>query len=206
MSTESSTESLTVVEHPTQAVFFDESDLPIRRDIVRFAESYDASHYTGKILTKDEEFCAKVCELVLIGVSDRGIARRMRIARRSIKAIVGVFESRGKLAPLKKRLSEKMGDLIELGLDVLCEKLERGEVPANVLPIVIGVLSDKKALIDGDPTARLDVEITHEVTPAAARDYLALLKRAKAEAIEVGTGREVGTSDMESEAFSHVSS
>jgi len=116
------------------------------------------------------------------------------MSRRSVKAVTRVFEERGKLAPLKERLSAKMADLIELGLDVLRDKLERDQVPANVLPIVIGVLSDKKALLDGDPTARLDIEITHDVTPAAARDYLVLLKSARAKVVALPA-----TSDMESE-------
>jgi len=189
-----STEITSLSAPPPQAVFFDELDLPIREDVVRFAEGYDRVHYTAKILGKDDEFCAAVCELVLLGVSERAIARRMRMSRRSVKAVTRVFEERGKLAPLKERLSAKMADLIELGLDVLRDKLERDQVPANVLPIVIGVLSDKKALLDGDPTARLDIEITHDVTPAAARDYLVLLKSARAKVVALPA-----TSDMESE-------
>ena len=107
---------------------------------------------TGKIVGKDAERAREVCERAIFGHSVRRIARDMCLGRESVKWILREADSAGKLGPLKQRMSRKAGAVIESCLDELQEKADAGTIPANVLPIVVGVLADKKGAWDGEQT------------------------------------------------------
>ena len=73
---------------------------------------------------------------------------------------------------LKQRVSHKLGLIIELGSERLIEKLEAGSVPANVLPIVIGVAVDKKAIVDGEGTGGPGPQVPIQIEVHHVLDYL----------------------------------
>jgi len=143
-------------------------------------ECVKRGYRSGKIASKLEERAAKIARMVLMRASLRDIQRECHVDYRTVKAIIQIMEDTGKLPTLKTRLSQDLGDIAELSAANLREKLINNEVPANVLPIVLGIAVEKKALVDGDPTARLDFHQNIEVTPVVAMDYLDRLKQAKA--------------------------
>ena len=140
--------------------------------------------HSGKIVGKNAELCEAIVTAYASGlVSIRLIAKRLGIGRETVKTIIRLADEAGKLGPLKQRLSGKMGRAIELGLDVLTEKLEAGDVPAQVLPIVIGVLSDKKALLDGEATVRIEASAVLLTADQVRADF-DRMKRAIAVTVE----------------------
>ena len=141
--------------------------------------------HTGKITGKDGELCAAIVEAYASGLfSIRAISARLHVGRETVRTILRLAENGGKLGQAKQRVSAKMARAIETSLDVFMEKLDADKVPINVLPIAIGVFSDKKAMLDGDPTARLDVQGSIAIAPDVARDYIARLQQARARVIE----------------------
>lgn len=156
--------------------FLDDDKLqPERKEYTEIAKRYV---HNGKTATRDEERCFKICEALCMGYSHRSIAKRFHTSRHTIAAIVTVLEKAGKLAPLKKRLAHKAGLVIEAGLDAIHEKIHDGTLPAQSLPIVVGVISDKKG--DWDATTDQPTEQNGNLVTAEqlAQDY-ANLKRLK---------------------------
>lgn len=132
-----------------QPELFPRSKSDVDLALVQEAKQYA---HTGKIVMKDAEHIAQVVSDLISGVSQREVARKYRIGRHTLRAVVVELERAGKLAPLKQRVSLKMGHVVEAGVDEAQSLLDAGLVPANVLPILIGVISDKKALLDGEAT------------------------------------------------------
>lgn len=121
--------------------------------------------HNGVTTCKDEELCAGICEAAIQGHSQRWIARTFGVGPMTVRAVIEEMERRGKMRALKERVRSKLGVAIELGIERAVEMLEAGSVPANVLPIMVGVFSDKKALLDGEPTMIVrsaDSELTVE--------------------------------------------
>jgi|GEM_PF-1012234 len=168
METEQPSQQLTLIDVP-------ETEL---------VECVQQVRYSGKIACKLEDRAAKIVRLVLLRASVREIQRECHVDYRTVAAIVRIMEENGKLPALKQRLSDDLGEIAELSAANLKQKLLDNEVPANVLPIVLGVAVDKKALVDGDPTARMEIEVTNDITPEAAREYLDRLKQVKTRMIE----------------------
>jgi hypothetical protein len=89
----------------------------------------------------------------------------------TVLSVLNHFESAGKLDAYKQRLSHKLGLALELGADDMVERLTKGTL--HLSPIDQAVLIDKKLLLDGDPTQRVAVEVTHKIE---ADDVLAYLR------------------------------
>jgi hypothetical protein len=119
--------------------------------------------FTGSTLGKDEQLCHQVCEAVLLGHSTRKIARACGISRNSVKAIMGVLEERGKIEPVKRRLSGKLAGVAEACVDHLLEGAEDGAIPYNVAAIAMGIALDKKALLDAEPASVVVGEVQEDL-------------------------------------------
>jgi hypothetical protein len=115
--------------------------------------------HSGKIVGKDVEFVARLAEMVLRGISERRIARSLGCSRNVIKPVMRELEAAGKLEPYKQRLSKRLGDIASQSIDAIEEAIEAGTMPAQCLPVVMGVALDKKAALDGDGTV---VTVRHE--------------------------------------------
>jgi hypothetical protein len=125
--------------------------LPDRHDLVAHVNSYPAYKHNAKTLMKDQELCCDVIERRLKGQGKKRIARECGISNHSVQAIWDAAEKAGILAPLKERLSKKAGEIIEDSLDEIHTRVLAGTMPDNVLPVVMGVVADKKAAWDGQP-------------------------------------------------------
>jgi transposase-like protein len=123
--------------------------------------------HSGKITCKAEERAAAIAQAFLECGQVLTVAKRFHISPNSVHAVLRVLEENGKLDDLKQRVSRNLGLIAELGCERLIEKLESGCVSANVLPIVVGVAVDKKAILDGtgpisgEAPPRLTIEVHH---------------------------------------------
>jgi hypothetical protein len=150
-----------------QRPLFGDSQLPERSDLLGMVRGFQ---HTGKTTCKNEGLCWSICEDVLLGLSMRFIARKYCVSRNTIAAIVELMEKTGKMEPLKRRLSRKLGYAVELAVDNSIEMLEDKRVPANVLPVLAGIFFDKRALIDGDATVIIEQRSSSD--PEAIRRWL----------------------------------
>jgi hypothetical protein len=130
-----------------QMVLWEDGDAPVDSALVGAAKVYV---HTGKTTCRNEELAAEIVECVLLGVTERGVARRVGVSRNTVRATMELMESLGKLEPLKRRLSRKLGRLLELTTDEAMRMLEERRVPPNCIPIWYGVFSDKKGGLDQD--------------------------------------------------------
>ena len=154
----------------SQPALFQPGQLPDAPGLMKAAHAHA---HTGKTTCKDEELCEQMLSYYLSTGSLRAAAKRFQMSAHTISAVMQIYEASGKMAALKQRLSTKLGVSIELATDLLNEKLLDGSVQANVLPIVIGVGVEKKALLDGEATSRVEAA---PAAPAQLDDLVSYLK------------------------------
>lgn len=159
-----------IAAESAQPALFKPEELPEVPALLAAAKSYA---HTGKTATKDEQRAEEVLSHYLTTGSLRATARHFHVSPNTIKGMCMIFETHGKLDALKQRLSTKLGVTVELATDLLNEKLLDGSVQANVLPIVIGVGVEKKALLDGEATSRTE---TAPAPPAQLDDLARYLR------------------------------
>lgn len=182
-----------------QPGLFSESALPTLPQLVAFVKAKRYEH-NGQTLSKSEQTCLGIATDLMEGLPLRTIGKRWGVSRQSIWPAMEILEQQGKLEPLKQRLSSAYGLAISLSVENLVEMLEAGKVPANVLPIAVGVLSDKKALIDGDPTARIEdgsarqMPSLEQIRERQLEMQRRLRERRRQGAIEVATDVQSGVS------------
>jgi hypothetical protein len=153
-----------------QPALFAPEQLPAQEVLLEAAKRYA---HTGKTACRDEELAEQVLKFYLTTGSLRLTARQFHVSPNTVSAMLTVFSANGKLDALKQRLSTKLGTMVELGTDLMIEKLQDGSVQANVLPIVIGVGVEKKALIDGEATSRTE---SAPAAPAQLEDLARYLR------------------------------
>jgi transposase len=112
-------------------------------------------------------------------MSERSVAAAFGVSRNTVSALVAEWEKLGKVEPLKQRLSRKLGLVVDLASDTIIERLRDGKIPDNVLPILFGIAFDKKSLLDGDPTVRVEERVELALSPTDLRAMLESMKRAK---------------------------
>lgn len=131
---------------------FDTDNLPIRDDVVK-AIATGAHKHTGARLLDNQSVAERMVELLTAGWGLKRIAKVMKVSKHSVRAAREALVARGELAPYKQRVVAKMEDCIEQGLDNYLKALEDEDVPAAQIPIGVGIMSDKRALALGEPTA-----------------------------------------------------
>lgn len=115
----------------------------------------------GSYTARDEERCAAIKEMMILGRGLRAIERASGVSRHTLRRLRDLWTERNELAPLKQRLSQRIGAIVEDGLDIYHAGILDGKVKADQLPVGMGILLDKKASLDGE--AGLVVEHRHTV-------------------------------------------
>lgn len=167
---------------PEQFFLFDEVDRG--SELLRIDEDRKASRHTGSILERRQELYDAICERLAAGVAIRKVCRIYGVGRNTVRAIVRRLEASGKMEPLKRRLAAKYGEVIELGTDFFLEKLEAGEVPVTAIPVAVGIFADKKALLEGEPTAILGKSDVKQISIDGVNGFWERMKRLKGQVLE----------------------
>jgi hypothetical protein len=152
-------------------------------------ESAKVYAHTGTTVCKNEERCAAILTDILSGMSMRAVAVRHKVSMKSIRRIISVFEQAGKLAPLKARLSSKLGYAAELGVEEFVDALEKGKIAPAALPVPIAIFLDKKLLLDGDATQRVE-HVRREISAEQVEELFAQLRSAHSIPIAAGAAPE----------------
>ena len=74
------------------------------------------------------------------------------------------MDSRGELEPLKKEIARRLDRCLIYSLENLEKALSDGDIPLGSLPVAVGILQDKKAALEGQPTARIEHVSTRRVS------------------------------------------
>lgn len=182
----------TITEEP-QAEFFPRDFYPDRPELAEMVKR-GFNHTAKNLARNDERKCQEIVVDVLMGMSSRTIARKHRVSRNSIVGIYRALEARGIVEPLKKKLGGLLGEIITLGLEDYRDALAEGRLHPSQIPVPMGIYMTHKALIDGDPTVRVESGKPSELTVDSVKAFYENLKRAKpgTEAIEAESTVEGG--------------
>lgn len=160
---------------PQQELFSPDA-YPPRPDLVAMVKGKSFIH-NGTLLGNDEELCRNVCRDLVLGLSDRQIAKKWHISRSSIVPIELIMRARGELEPLKQEISDELGEVILMGLRNYKDALAGNLVNAAQLPIPMAALIDKKGQIDGNVIPGTNLTAP-EITAEDIEREVAEMKRA----------------------------
>jgi len=161
---------------PTTPALFDMAEC--ERHLVELAAP-DAARFTGTTTEKDRQRVDAILAAVVAGVPREHIAALAKVSTHTIAGIVERAERSGEIAGWKQRLSMMLARATETMAANLVEAVEKKSIPAASLPVALGIATDKKLLLDGEPTSRM--EHVERVRP---EDIIQLIKRAKVVEIE----------------------
>ena len=119
--------------------------------------------FSGALTERDQSLVDAILSSFVAGATQRQIAERFKVSRNTIAQMVRRAEADGRLEPYKARLSARLGRAVEAGIEHWTEAVEAGKVSASQIPVAVGIFTDKKLLLDGEATSR--VEHLQRVTP-----------------------------------------
>jgi DNA-binding Lrp family transcriptional regulator len=141
--------------------------------------------FSGVIVERDRELVDSVLAAFTAGIGKRRIARAFGLSPHTVRGIVQRAEASGRIAPYKQRMSARLAQAIELGVEQYIEALEEGKIAPGQIPVGVGILTDKKALLDGEATARVE-----RTDGPSVQDVIERMRRAKG-MIDGDTGRAI---------------
>ena len=146
--------------HETQPALF---DLEVcERHLLAIAKR-DQDRFTGTTIEKHAETVGAVLAAVAAGVPREHIAKLAGISTKTIAGIVERAEANGEIAGWKQRMSRLLGRAAESAAASLAEDLDSGKITPGQKTLTIAILTDKRLLLDGEATSR--VEHVQRVTP-----------------------------------------
>lgn len=137
--------------------------------------------WNASLLSRDQERCEAICRDLMSGISRRLIAKRYGISRNSIHAIWEVLAERGGVEPLNKEIARRLNRCVTFSLENLEHALANNAIAAGSLPVATAILLDKKAQLDGLPTARIEHITTRRPSHEELNAWLERLPSANAQ-------------------------
>lgn len=153
-----------------QEELFDAAALPLGHELLKLEERARNPEFTGERVAKDRERYEGIVRALAEGLGTRAIARAFRVSPHVVSAIRS--REAQLVATEKKEVSRKMGDFVRMGVERLVEEIDT--IPIGQLSVSVGIIADKKALLDGDPTMRVESGLSRSaVTVEELRRVLA---------------------------------
>ena len=113
--------------------------------------------FSGGIIERQAELVDVILERFAAGASQREIARVFSVSTNTVAGIVSRARASGRIEAYKTRVSAKLAGAIEGGIEVWTDALRAGLLNPAQIPLAVGIFSDKKALLDGEATSRVEV-------------------------------------------------
>jgi transposase-like protein len=161
-------------------------ELPCRPVLQKITREY---LHTGSTVSKDH---VRVGFIIKTYLELGEIARTCRTcgcSPNTLKVLMNEAEAAGKVDGFKQRVNDKFGLMLEMGQEKAIREYRADRVPPPALSINIGVAYDKKALMDGEATSRVEAIAAAPVEREHVLAYLAA-KQIKAPALEVISSEE----------------
>jgi hypothetical protein len=149
-----------------------------------------AKVFTTEVVARNRARFAGILRCLGEGMSQSAIARAFQVSRNTLAAIVS---RRPELVEQERRLAAgRMAVLARACSERLLESIDC--IPHQVLPIVMGIATEKSLLLDGRPTAITESK-RDALSPAEVNAYIDRLASARP-----GSELELGTADHQSAA------
>jgi hypothetical protein len=172
---------------------FDASQLPLGHELLTLEEDARSGRSTGERLAKDRARYEGIVRCLAEGI---GIRRTARAFHASTQTVMAIRDKEGvSIETQKKELSKLMGHFVRISVERLIEEHE--EIPIGQLSVSAGIIQDKKTLLDGDATVRVEERIEVALTPADLRGMLERLKGGRVIDVPAETAK-VASLDSES--------
>lgn len=151
-------------------------------ELLSVEERAKSGRYSGVIIERDR---GKVRAIVQALAEGHGIIRVARAFGVSEHTVIGIRERHPDLIAMeKKNLSKLLGRVVAVGWEQYLEAVVDGRVSPRDLPVGLGIAGDKKALIDGEVTQRIEVRQADTVESVLAG--LECLRQVAAERLASG--------------------
>ena len=130
--------------------------------------------FTGALIEKQAALVDLILERFATGASQREIARLFSVSPNTVAGVVARATASGRIEAYKTRVSAKLAGAIEGGIEVWTDALRAGQLNPAQIPLAVGIFSDKKALLDGEATSRVEVRSLEPSAADVARALAAL--------------------------------
>jgi hypothetical protein len=155
-----------------QPELFDPAAIPKGHELLTIDKDERAGKFTGERIARNRE---KYLGIVRALAEGMGIRRTARAYGVSTNTVAAIREREPSLIETEKKdLSRLMGRFVTMATERLIE--EHDQIPIGQLSVSLGIVQDKKALLDGDPTIRIEERIEVALSPGDVRSMLARLK------------------------------
>lgn len=150
-----------------QAVLFSSDTI----DLTKLDQPAAAKRFTAESLQRNR---AKRDAIIRALAEGQGLLRIARAFGVSHHTVAALRDSRPDLVAIEKeQLSRNLGRVMSVCLERFEEGVVDGKVHPGQLPVGFGILADKKALLDGEATIRVERVQRHEVSLELVAGYLA---------------------------------
>lgn len=119
-------------------------------ELLTIEEDERKGKYSGKIIDQNRQKVRAICAALAEGIGVNRIAKAFSV---SIHTVLALRDRHPELiAAEEKMLSAQISRVLKVGVDRYLQALVDGVIPAAQLPVGLGILFDKKQLLDGKPT------------------------------------------------------
>lgn len=137
----------------------------------------DQQHrFTGERVARNRERYMGIVRALAEGLGVRQIARAFGCSSHTVARVREVADEL--VATERQHVTRKLGTLIRMSLERFEEGLVNGEIHPSQLPVAVGIFTDKKLLLEGGATSRVEHTNRREVTAEDVSRALASLKSA----------------------------
>jgi hypothetical protein len=119
-------------------------------ELLTVEEDARQGKYSGKIIEKHRAKVSAICNALAGGIGIIRIARAFGVSEHTVMAIRDRHPEL--IAMEEKELSRTYGKILKLSAERYLEALVAGSIHPAQLPVGMGIVFDKKALLDGKPT------------------------------------------------------
>ena len=160
-------------------------------ELLTIEEDERSGKYSGKIIDKNKAKVQAIVQALASGVGQLKVASAFSVSVHTVRAIIQRHPEL--IAIEEKKLSSDIGFAVKLGVERYIEAIVSGAIPAAQLPVGLGILFDKKQLLDGKPTA-----IQGSSKPVLTLESMKQALEALPEAIDVESEKIGGKSETQS--------
>ena len=120
-------------------------------ELLTVEEDARAGKYSGAIIERNREKVKQICAALAEGIGILRIAKAFAV---SPHTVIGIRDRHPDLIAMEeKQLARRYGNILKLSAERYEEALLNGSIPAAQLPVGMGIIFDKKQILEGKPTS-----------------------------------------------------
>lgn len=136
-----------------QASLFNSDALPVGLDLL-LPEDEQRRQFSGEHVARNQERYRLIVKALGQNLPVRMICEAFGVSHHTVKAIRE--REPDMVATEKQRFSKLLGHAARMSVEGYLDDLQNGKVPSNVKSVSAAIFLDKKALLDGEATSRVE--------------------------------------------------